>query len=79
VSSVAEPVTVQYRIAVGKKDEIVVGPAEAEVVVTVAKADCHLDPTIAYMQGKLKSTGPTGPLLDLLASGAAAEVLTSYA
>ena len=53
--------TVQYRVAVGKRDEIVVGPDDAELVVTIAQADIGLDPTVAYMQGKLKSTGPTGP------------------
>ena len=31
------------------------------------------DPTVAYMQGKLKSTGSTGALFDLLRSGAAAD------
>jgi hypothetical protein len=70
---------IQYRIAIGKKDEIVVGPDDAPVVVTIAKADCHLDPTVAYMQGKLKSTGPTGPLLDALKSGEVAEVLQAQA
>jgi hypothetical protein len=73
------PVAIQYRIAVSKKEEIVVGPDDAPVVVTIAKADCQLDPTVAYMQGKLKSTGPTGPLLDALESGAAAEVLRAHA
>ena len=29
-------------------------------------------PTVAYMRGKLKSTGPTGPLFELLRSGEAA-------
>ncbi len=71
--------TVQYRIAVAKKEEIVVGPEGADVVVTIAKADCGLDPTVAYMQGKLKATGDTGVLFDALASGAAADALRPYA
>ena len=37
------------------------------------------DPVVAYMQGKLKSTGPTGPLFTLLRSGAAASELTRLA
>jgi hypothetical protein len=67
--------SVQYRIQVAKKEEVVVGPDDADVVVTIAKADCGLDPTVAYMQGRLKATGHTGVLLDALRSGAAADVL----
>ena len=70
--------TVQYRIVLGKKDEIVVGDNDADLVVTVAKADCGLDPTVAFMQGKLKSVGSTGLLFDLLRSGAVAEALQPY-
>ena len=51
---------IQYRVAFGKKDEAVDGPDDAEVVVTIAAADAALDPTVAFMQGKLKSTGSTG-------------------
>jgi hypothetical protein len=71
--------TVQYRIVVGKKDEIVVGPDGADVVITIPKADCGLDPTVAYMQGKLKAAGHTGLLFQVLRSGAAAEVLGAHA
>jgi hypothetical protein len=74
--------TVQYRVIVGKKDEIVEGPAEADLVVSVPLVDVQadgFDPAVAYMQGKLKSTGPTGPLLDLLRSGAAASELRRLA
>jgi hypothetical protein len=71
--------TVQYRIAVSKKEEIVVGPDGADLVVTVPRADCGLDPTVAYMQGKLKSTGSTAALFELLKSGAVAEVLREHA
>ena len=52
--------TVQYRIIVGKKDERVEGPDDADVVITVPLADVTadgFDPAVAYMQGKLKSTG----------------------
>ena len=37
------------------------------------------DPAVAYMQGKLKSTGSTGALFDLIRSGAAATALTQLA
>ena len=71
--------TVQFHIVLGKKEEIVVGPADADVVVTIAKADCGLDPNVAYMQGRLKAAGHTGVLLAALRSGAAAEVLQPHA
>jgi len=67
--------TVQYRVAFGKKDEVVEGPDDATVVVSVAAADASLDPAVAYMRGKLKATGPTGELLSLLKSGEIALVL----
>jgi hypothetical protein len=70
---------VQYRVVIAKKEEIVVGDDGADVVVTIPKADCGLDPTVAYMQGKLKATGNTGALFDLLRSGAMAEALAPYA
>jgi hypothetical protein len=73
---------VQYRVVVAKKDERVDGPDDAELVVTapidvVTAAD--FDAAVAFMRGKLKSTGPTGPLLDLLRSGEAATRLSSLA
>ena len=67
--------TMQYRVAFGKNDEAVEGPDDADVVVTVAKADAALDPAVAFMTGKLKSTGPTKPLLDALADGSAAAAI----
>jgi hypothetical protein len=67
--------SVQYRIAVSKKEEIVTGPDDADLVVTIPLADVGLDPTVAYMQGKLKATGPTRLLFDILKSGEAARAL----
>ena len=67
--------TIQYRVVRGKRDEVVVGPDDAAVVITVSQDDVGLDPTVAYMQGKLKATGHTGVLLDALRSGAVAEAL----
>ncbi|MGA1244268.1 MAG: hypothetical protein ACO32E_02525, partial [Ilumatobacteraceae bacterium] len=37
-----------------------------------AAADAALAPSVAFMLGKLKATGPTGPLFDALSSGDAA-------
>lgn len=64
--------SVQYRLAVAKRDERVDGPDDAEIVITVpvavATAD-DFDATVEYMRGKLKATGHTGRLLVLLESG----------
>jgi putative sterol carrier protein len=74
--------SVQYRVVVGKKDERVEGPDDAELVVTapldVVQAG-DFDPAVAFMRGKLKSAGPTGPLFDLFRSGEAASQLSSLA
>jgi hypothetical protein len=71
--------TAQYHIVVGKKDEVVIGPADADVVITVGRADVGIDPAIAFMQGKLKSTGSTGALFTLLKTGEVARVLAEHA
>ncbi len=74
--------SVQYRVVVGKKDERVEGPDDAELVVTVPRdivvAD-DFDATVAFMRGRLKAAGPTGPLFDLLRSGEAASRLSELA
>jgi len=71
--------SLQYRVAFGKNDEAVDGPDGADVVVTIGAADAGLEPSVAYMQGKLKSTGPTGPLLAAFADGSAAAVISRLA
>jgi hypothetical protein len=71
--------SVQYHVVVAKKEEIVVGDDGADIVVTIPKADCGLDPAVAFMQGRLKATGNTGELFDLLRSGAIADALKPYA
>ena len=68
---------VQYRVVLGKRNEIVTGPEDADVVISVGAADRGLDPTVAYMQGKLKATGDTGLLFEVLRSGAVAEALAA--
>ncbi len=70
---------IQYRVVVGKAHERVAGPDDAPVVVTVAAADAAdaaADPTVAFMRGRLKSTGPTGPLLAALRDGSVAAALS---
>lgn len=72
--------SVQYRVVVAKKDERVAGPDDADVVLTVPLADAStdgFDPTVAYMRGKLKASGHTGGILDLLKSGDASVAIAS--
>ncbi len=74
--------SVQYRVVFAKKDEAVEGPDDAALVVTVAAADAGdaaTNPTVAFMRGKLKSTGPTGMLFELLRSGEAGAVISRLA
>ncbi len=71
--------TVQARVVVGKKDERMAGPEDADVVVTVPLADAGLDPAVAYMQGKLKAVGHTGLLFDLLRAGEVGRVVREAA
>jgi hypothetical protein len=70
---------IQYRVAYGKTDEEVDGADDAEVVVTIAAADAGLDPTVAYMQGKLKSTGSTAALFEALRNGDAGAAISRLA
>jgi hypothetical protein len=72
--------SVQYRVVVGKKDERIDGPDDADVVVTVPLMDAaaaDFDPTVAYMRGVLKAAGNSGRVLDLLASGEAATAIAA--
>jgi len=72
-------VSVQYRVVVAKKDERIDGPDDADVVFTVPLVDAaagDFDPTVAYMRGVLKASGPTGVILDELKSGAAATAIS---
>jgi hypothetical protein len=71
--------SVQYRVVFGKHDEAVEGPDDAAVVAVVAAADAGLDPTVAFMQGRLKATGSTGALLDALRDGSAAAAISRLA
>ena len=74
--------TVQYRVVVGKNDERVDGPDDAEVVITVPLADVpptDFDPVVAFMQGRLKSAGSTGALFTLLRRAGPAAALSRLA
>lgn len=74
--------TVQYRLVVGTRDERVEGPDDADVVITVPLAEVtakDFDARVAYMRGRLKASGHTGALFDLLKSGEAATTLARLA
>ena len=66
--------TVQYRVFVAKSNEIVDGPDDADEV-----REPSFDPTIAYMRGKLKTTGSTGAFFDVLRAGDVAAALSRLA
>ena len=71
--------SVQYRVVFGKGDESIEGPDDATVVFVCAAADAALDPTTAYMLGKLKATGHTGVICQQLWSGDAQRVISRLA
>jgi len=70
---------IQYRVAFAKNDEAVEGPDDAEVVVSVGVAEATMPPATAFMLGKLKNTGPTGPLFAAFRDGSAAAALSRLA
>ena len=74
-SSVESVLSVQYRVAFGKKDEAVEGPDDAALVVSIDAKDARLDAAVAFMTGRLKAAGHTGTLFAVLKSGEAASVL----
>ena len=66
MSSVVPAITVQYRVMFAKKDEVIEGPDAADVVISIGADDVGLAPSVAFMQGKLKTTGSTGAFFELL-------------
>ena len=74
--------SVQYRVVVGKKDERIHGPDDADIVFTapveIARAD-GFDATVEFMRGKVKAAGHSGQVLDLLKSGVATASLAALA
>ena len=71
--------SIQYRVLFAKNDEAVEGPDGADVVVTVGVAEATMAPATAFMLGKLKNTGPTGPLFAAVRDGSAAAALSRLA
>ena len=71
--------SVQYRVTLSKTEVRVDGPDDADVVFVCALADALVDPTAAYVQGKLKATGHTGVILGELMTGNAAKRLSQLA
>ena len=74
--------TVQFRVIVGKKDERIDGPDGADVVVTApldVVSSEGFDATVEYMRGRVKASGHTGRLLELLKSGEATTRLSELA
>lgn len=71
--------SIQYRVAFAKNDEAIDGPDDADVVVRIDAKNAGLDPTVAYMTGKLKAEGHTGELLRALWSGDATASISRLA
>ena len=74
--------TIQYRVVVAKKDERIEGPDDADVVLSVpiaVAADEAFDATVEFMRGRLKATGHTGSVLELLKSGEATSAISRLA
>lgn len=71
--------TVQYRVVFGKNDEVVEGPDDAVVVITVPAAEATSDPTSLYMRGVLKASGSTGALFRALRGVEVSATLTRLA
>ncbi|MEO8162177.1 MAG: hypothetical protein ABI590_00230 [Ilumatobacteraceae bacterium] len=70
---------IQYRVRFAKDDEVVQGPDGADVVLSCNSQDATTDPTVAYMQGRLKVVGSSAALFEVLASGGAAKTLSALA
>jgi hypothetical protein len=74
--------TVQYRVVVAKKDELVDGPDDAEIVLSVpisVASEDGFDATIEFMRGRLKAVGQSGEVLELLKSGVASTAISRLA
>ena len=62
-----------------KNDEAVEGPDDADVVIRVDAKYASMNPTAAFMAGKLKNEGSTRALFDALWSGEAPDVISRLA
>jgi hypothetical protein len=63
----------------GRRTRRSTGPDDADVVVTIAAADAGIEPSVAYMQGRLKAAGHTGLLFEVLRNGEAAAAISRLA
>jgi putative sterol carrier protein len=71
--------SIQYRVVFKKNDEAIDGPDDADVVVRIDAKNASMDPTTAFMAGKLKAEGNTRSLFEALWSGDAAAVISRLA
>lgn len=71
--------SVQYHVVFKKNDEAVEGPDDADVIVKVDVKYASMDPTAAFMAGKLKNEGSTRALFEALWSGEAAAIISRLA
>lgn len=69
----------QYRVVFKKNDEAVEGPDDADVVIRIDAKHAGMDPTAAFMAGKLKNEGSTRALFEALWSGEAESVISRLA
>lgn len=69
----------QYVVSFSKKEEAINGPDDADVVIRISAKDVDLDPTVAFMKGKLKAEGSTRALFEALWSGDAAKAISQLA
>lgn len=74
--------SVRYHVVVAKNDERVDGPGDAEIVISVPLAAATgegFDATVEFMRGRLKASGHTGRVLELLRSGEATAAISRLA
>lgn len=71
--------SIQYRVVFKKNDENIEGPDDADVVVRIDAKNAGLDPTAAFMLGKLKAEGRMRPLFEALWSGEAKSTISRLA
>lgn len=73
---------VQFRVTEKGSDDRISGDDDAELIVAVPLSlvtEEGFDPTTEFMRGRLKASGHTGLLFDILASGTAHEALRRLA
>ncbi len=71
--------SVQYRVVFKKNDEAVEGPDDADVVIRIDAKYATMNPTAAFMLGKLKNEGSTRALFEALWSGDAQATISRLA